>query len=167
MFTLLLFSMIAAGMVHAHFAGVAAPARVAEYMLVYVLVGYCGIAQLAVGASAFVSPSFIAHLSRVGDVGELLPWMGSMYLGAAVAAVLAIRLRGDYLIGPVLVWAGFFAGATWAHLHTESVHGRDAGLHGGLWIFSSHGLVSLVLLGSLWLSRRGTAGRVLGRTATP
>ncbi len=154
MFTLLLFLMIVAGLLHARATGASAPAGGAEHVLVYVLVGYCGIAQLIVGAAAFLSPALIAHLARVGDVGEMLPWMGSMYVGAAIAGLLAIRFRGDYLIGPAIVWATFFAGATWAHLHTEAVHGRGPDVHMSAWIFASHGLVSIVLLGALWTSRR-------------
>lgn len=153
MFVILLLMLIAAGTLHARLTGPRTARRTAECILVYVLAGYCGFAQVIVGGATFVSPDLVAHLARVADVGETLPWFGSMYVGAALAALLAVRLRGDYLIGPVIVWAAFFAGATWAHLHTEAVHGRAPGLHGSLWIFASHGLVSVTLLVVWWFSR--------------
>lgn len=159
MFVLMLLLLVVAAIVHARRTGPAGSARIAECVLVYVLVGYCGLAQLVVGGATLLSDELVRHLARVSDVGEVLPWFASMYVGAALAAVLAVRLRGDYLIGPVLVWSAFFAGATWAHLHTEAVHGRGTGLHATLWIFAAHGLVSAVLLSCLWLSRRGRPSR--------
>jgi hypothetical protein len=153
MFVILLLLLIAAGALHARFTGPRTSRRTAECILVYVLAGYCGLAQVLVGVGALASPDFAAHMSRVSNVGEVLPWFASMYVGAAIAAVLAIRLRGDYVIAPVIIWAVFFAGATWAHMHTEALHGRAPGLHGSLWIFASHGLVSVTLLVAWWLSR--------------
>lgn len=153
MFVVLLLLLVGAGVLHARVTGSTATPRTAECVLIYVLVGYCGAAQLLVGGSAFVSTDVALHLARVTDVGEMMPWFASLYVGAAIVALLAVRLRGTYLIAPVILWAVFFAGATWAHLHTEAAHGRVPGLHGTLWIFAAHGLVSLVLVSAWWLSR--------------
>ena len=154
MFLVLLVALIVAALVHARFRGPPTAERIAELVVVYVLVGYCGLPQLALGLSMVVSSDAVAHLSRVSDPGELLPWLSWLYAGSGLIAVLAYRLRGDYLLAPVLLWSIFFAGATWAHFHTEGVHGRTPGLHGALWIVASHGLVSAVLLGGWWIARR-------------
>lgn len=154
MFLALLVVLIAAALVHARLHGPPTAARIAELVVVYVLVGYCGLPQLALGLSMLVSAEFVGHLSRVTDAGELLPWFAWLYAGAGLVATLAWRRRGDYLLAPVLLWSVFFAGATWAHFHTEAVHGRTPGLHGALWIVASHGFVSVVLLGAWWLSPR-------------
>lgn len=154
MFLVLLAMLVVAAFLHARFRGPPTTARVAELVVVYVLVGYCGLPQLALGLSLLFSADLVAHLSRVTDPGELLPWIAWLYAGSGLIAALAYRLRGDYLLAPVLLWSIFFAGATWAHFHTESVHGRTPGLHGALWIVASHGLVSVVLLGGWWLARR-------------
>lgn len=158
MFLFLLIALVAAAFVHARFAGPRTAERVAELVVVYVLVGYCGLPQLALGLSMVFSSELVAHLARVTDPGELLPWMSWLYAGSGLIATLAFRLRGDYLLGPVLLWSIFFAGATYAHFHTEAAHGHMPGLHGALWIVASHGLVSVVLVAAWSLARRGTKG---------
>jgi hypothetical protein len=164
MFVLLLVVLVCAGIAHARLTRSTGAPRTAEWVLIYLLVGYCGIAQLLVGGAAFGSPEIMRHLARVSDVGELMPWFASMYVGAAIVALLAVRMRGDYLIAPVILWSVFFAGATWAHLHTETVHGRQPGLHGTVWILAGHGLVSVVLVTTWWLSRHAAAVAPQGRS---
>ena len=93
------------------------------------------------------------------EVGPLLPWIASLYTGAGLLGALAVRWRGDYLIGPAVLWSVFFAGATYAHLHTEIEHG-GIGPHGVMWILASHGLVSVVLLALLWRARRSAEDRL-------
>lgn len=159
MFVALLVGLLVAGLVHARQRPAAARGRTAELLLVYVLVGYCGFVQIAIGLSMFATDHVVQHLARVDDAGPLLPWIASLYTGAGVLAALALRWRGDYLVGPALLWAIFFAGATYAHLHTEAVHDR-LGLHGALWIVASHGLVSVVLLALLWSARRSAQDRL-------
>lgn len=155
MFLLLLSALVIAGLVHARLRdGSLRGNAAAETVLVYLLVRYCGLPQIAVGLSMSFAPQLAGHLARVNDLGELLPWIAWLYTGAALAATLAIRLRGDYLTGPVVLWSVFFAGATYAHLHTEAMHARSPGVVGVLWIFATHGLVSVLLVGAWWASRR-------------
>lgn len=155
MFIVLLLALVVAAFVHARIRGPRTAERVAELVVVYVLVGYCGVPQLAIGLSMVGSSDLVAHLARVAEPGELLPWLSWLYAGSGLIAALAFRLRGDYLLGPVLLWSIFFAGATYAHFHTELAHDRTPTLSGALWIAASHGLVSVVLLGSWWIAARG------------
>ena len=67
-------------------------------------------------------------------------FLGYAYLGMSVIALLALRYRGTYLVGPSLLWAIFFAGATLVHLGNS--HSGGVLSHGSLLaIFLSHGLI--------------------------
>jgi hypothetical protein len=69
----------------------------------------------------------------------------------SLVATLVAFYRGAFLIGPSVVWAVFFAGATWVHL--SDLSGRGAMTHGGaVAVFIAHGLVSLILVGGLLAS---------------
>lgn len=54
-------------------------------------------------------------------------------------------------MGPAVLWAVFFAGATLAHVSAEGGVAQMG--HGGLLvIFAAHGLISVLLVGGLWAS---------------
>ena len=63
-----------------------------------------------------------------------------------------------YLIGPAVCWSIFFFGATFIHLADAGSHGAVG--HGGLlWIVASHGLISVLLTGSLLMAGVHRDGR--------
>lgn len=125
--------------------------RGGELLLRYVLAGYCGVPMLVVAAGLLVHPHEMAHLLGFEPDHPFALFLGWAYLGMAVAATLALRFGGRYLMGPAVTWAVFFAGATWVHVHQA---GGTPGLgHGGLLtIFAAHGLISLLLVGGIWSS---------------
>jgi hypothetical protein len=152
--------LLAAGLVHGLLTRSRGAGRVPELMLVYLLVGYCGVAQMAVGATAVVNPDFVAvHMAGVPAGNPIMLWAGFLILGAGIAATMTALLRGTYIVGPVVVWATFWLGATYAH--TVADHARGAAMsHGGfLMMFAAHGLVGVVLivLTVWWLATRRSA----------
>lgn len=130
--------------------------RAGELLLVWVLVGYCGIPMLAVAGVFLVHPHEVAHILGFEPdhpFGLFLAWA---YLGMAIIATLSLRFRETYLVGPAVVWAVFFAGATLAHVSAEGGVAQ-MGHAGLLVIFAAHGLISVLLAGGLWASGIGRA----------
>lgn len=125
--------------------------RAGTLLLVWVLVGYCGVPMLAIAVANLADPALApGHLGfPAGNPFQL--FLGWAYLGMAIVATLAALYRGSYLIGPALVWAVFFAGATAVHLADAA--GRSALTHGNAaGVFMTHGLISVLLVGGLLTS---------------
>lgn len=126
--------------------------RVGEIVLVWTLVGYCGIPMLVVAGMVLVHPHETLDafgFPNAHDDNPLAEFFGWAYLGMALSATLALLYRGTYLVGPALIWAIFFIGATYLHL----ARGDHGGTHAGaLGIFAMHGVISLILLGALLAS---------------
>lgn len=157
MFLLLLALTLTGAAIHAARLEPRTAAGVAEVVLRWVLVGYCGVPMVVVAVVTLLDPDHAAAVLGFAAGNPFEVFLGWAYLGMAIIAVLALRFRGVYLIGPALVWAVFFAGAT--GVHREQGLAGDAS-HGSLLeIFARHGLISVVLVGSLVASgvwrRRG------------
>lgn len=131
--------------------------RTGEIVLLWVLIGYCGLPMLGVGALTLLRPESVASMLGFPAGNPFQTFLGWSYLGMAVTATLALRYRGVYLIGPAILWSVFFAGATFIHLGEG--HGGGGASHGEtLVILGSHALVTVLLLGALaasGLMRRG------------
>jgi hypothetical protein len=155
-------ALIVAGLMHGYATRKRGPGRIPEMMLVYLLVGYCGLAQIAVGVIAVVNPDFVAtEMARVPAGNPIMLWAGFMFVGMGLAAALTAFLRGTYIIGPVVAWSIFWLGATYAHVVAEGVHGGHMSHGGLLMIFAAHGLIGvlLIVLTLWWLIARGRAAR--------
>lgn len=124
------------------------PSNVGETVVVWVLVGYCGIPMIGFMLFGLVHPSEVAGMVGFEPGSPFQIFTTWALLGMGAAATLAVRYRGAYLVGPSLAWAIFFVGATMIHLHQYDAAGHlDASL--GLLVFATHGLISLLLLGGL------------------
>lgn len=135
--------------------------RIGEIGLLWVLVGYCGVPILAVSLLSLVHPHEVAHWLGLPPGSPFQTFISVANLAMAVIALLSLRYRGTYLIGPAVVWAVFFGGATFIHL-AQGIHGggsHDGGHAAALVIFATHGLISVLLLVGLAASgvwrRRG------------
>lgn len=125
--------------------------RIGETILVWVLVGYCGIPMIGFMAFGLMHPGAMAGITGFEPGSPFQTFITWALLGMGVAATAALRFRGTYLIGPALAWAIFFIGATSIHLGQYDADGTLT--HGSLlMIFVTHGLISVLLLGSLWAS---------------
>lgn len=151
MFVLLLAVLLIAWAVHFRRSAVHTRGRGGELLLRYVLAGYCGLPMLVVAGVALIHPHETAHVLGVEPDHPFGAFLGWAYLGMALAATLTLRFRGAYLIGPAVVWAIFFAGATTVHL---DMGGGAASMgHGGLFfILAAHALISVLLVVGLWTS---------------
>lgn len=153
MFLLLLIGLAVAAAIHASRLEERTPRRVAEIGLVWLLVGYCGVPMVAVAIGVLVFPERAAEILGHPAGNPFQSFLGFAYLGMALAATLAARYRRDYLIGPSVAWAVFFAGATWVHV-ADSGGLAAMGPHALLHVFASHALVSILLIGALVGTRR-------------
>lgn len=118
--------------------------RVAEIVLLYLLVGYCGVPMLAVSLWVLVSPAHAAAGFGFTADGPLLAFFGWAYLGMSMLSLLALRYRGAFLVAPVVVWGVYLGGATAVHLRGSP--GR------ALEVFASHGLIAVLLVAALLVS---------------
>lgn len=146
----LVFVLVAAG-VHVARLSSRSTERVGETILIWVLVGYCGIPMIGFMGFGLMHPHELAELTGFDPGSPFQTFTSWALLGMGVAAALAFRFRGTYLIGPALAWAIFFVGAT--SIHLAQFRTDDALTHTNmLLILATHGLISLILLGALWAS---------------
>ncbi len=140
-FVYLLVLLLVAATVHAVALRERTLARVAEILLLYVLVGYCGVPMLAVSLWILASPDRAAAGFGFSATQPLLDFFGWAYVGMSLLSLLALRYRGTFLVAPVVAWSVYLGGATLVHLQ---------GSRGGaLEIFASHGLIAVLLVGAL------------------
>jgi hypothetical protein len=140
-FVYLLALLLLAATVHAAVLRERTRGRVAELVLLYLLVGYCGVPMLAVSIWVLVSPEHAAAGFGFSAAGPLLAFFGWAYLGMSLLALLALRYRGTFLVAPVVVWTAYLGGATLVHL--QGSPGR------AVEILASHGLIAILLVGAL------------------
>jgi len=140
-FVYLLVLLLLAATVHAAVLRERTVGRVAELVLLYLLVGYCGVPMLAVSIWVLVSPERAAAGFGFSTAGPLLDFFGWAYLGMSLLSLLALRYRGAFLVAPVVVWAVYLGGATLVHL--QESQGR------ALEIVASHGVIAVLLIGAL------------------
>jgi hypothetical protein len=126
--------------------------RGGELVLLYVLVGYCGVPMVVVGLGAFFGFDVRGgELRLVEDADDFLRFTGIALAGMGVASVLGLYYRGTYLAGQAIAWAIYWFGATAVHLWSAS-ESLNMG-HGNIaMIVVAHGLVGLVLLVALAMS---------------
>lgn len=152
MFLALLLALLAGAFVHTARVGSQRTRRdVGRILLLWLLVGYCGVPMLLVGLAILVWPAHVAAHLGFPAGNPFQAFLGAAYLGMALLSVLALRYRGSFLIGPAVCWIVFFGGATAIHL---GEYHRQGGLtHGGaLAVFATHGLIAALLLGALVMS---------------
>jgi uncharacterized protein DUF6790 len=147
-FTYLLLLLLAGAAVHIAKLPDRSPARGADVLLRYLLVGYCGVPMLAVSLWALLSPDVVARLFGVGAAGPLLGFFGYAYLGMSLVAVLTLWYGGTFLVAATVVWAVYLGGATVAHL-TQFGHPSVGGV---VEIVASHGLIAVLLVTTLIVS---------------
>ena len=118
--------------------------RAGRLVLVYLLVGFCGVPMLILSLLGLAAPEHAVELFGVPG-RNVQGGVALVFLAISVTAVMALRYRGAYLIGPTVAWAVVLGGGTFFHLHdgTVATHG------GALVIFATHGLVALLLLAAL------------------
>lgn len=122
-----------------------------ETVLVWVLVGYCGIPMIGLMGFGLMHPHELAELTGFPQGSPFQSFTTWALLGMGVAATLGWRYRGAYLMGPALAWSIFFLGATTIHMEQFGA-GGDLSHATLLLIFATHGLISVILLVALWLS---------------
>jgi hypothetical protein len=150
-FILLLVGLLLAASIQIAGTGEKTARRIGEIVLLYILVGYCGIPMLLVSAWNLASPDRAAAHFGFPPGGPFQEFAGVAFLGMSLASILALRYRGAYLVAPSVCWGVFFAGATFIHL-------KDAGHRGVLThadmlhVFAAHGLISVLLAVSLLAS---------------
>jgi hypothetical protein len=152
---LLIVLLVIAAVAHARIRYPATPGAMAQVLLIYVLAGYCGAQQIAMGAAMLVTGGrVLTHFGFQPGGQPTFVWDSFLLIGGGIISVLAIWKRDSYLLAPVLLWSVFFAGATYAHIHMNSANGFAPTLQSTAWIFATHGLISVLLIGSYLASRR-------------
>lgn len=144
-FALLILSLIAAA-IHVRVRQTGSRAASAEVFLVYLLAGYCGIAQIVRAFAILVKGTpLMAHVQFTpGDPAVM--WLAFFSLGCGVIGALSIWKRGDFLLAPVVVWAIFWTGTTFAHLRMDEWHGISNSWVGVAWAIATHGLIAVLLV---------------------
>lgn len=151
MFLLLLLALLIAAGIHIWLTTDRTVARASEIVLLWVLVGYCGIPMVPIAIGSLVRPDVAAAHLGFPEGNPFQTFLSVAYLGISLVAVLSLRYRGTYLVAPALLWSVFFTGATFIHMHDYAAH--DAlSHHAALAIFGTHGLIAAILAVALVLS---------------
>lgn len=152
-FALLVVSLIAAA-IHVRVRPTGSKGAAAEVFLVYLLAGYCGLAQIVRAFAILIKGApLMAHVQFTpGDPAVM--WLAFFSLGCGVIGTLTIWRRGDFLLAPVVAWAIFWTGTTFAHLRMDEWHGITNSWLGIAWAFATHGLIAVLLVVFYTLSLR-------------
>ena len=126
MFFYLLLASAALATVHILLSAEKTLARAGEIVLLYFLVGYCGVATLLVSLYSLIQPNDVAAILGYPAGNPFQNFTSYALIGMSVPSVLALWYRGTFLVAPALSWATFFAGATFVHMHD---HGGGAHSH--------------------------------------
>lgn len=154
-FALLILSLVAAG-IHLNSRPARPKAASAELVLVYLLAGYCGFAQILRSIAVLVrGQPLMGHVQFTpGDPAVM--WLGFFGLGCGLIGALSIWRRGSFLLAPVLVWAIFWTGTTLAHIRLDNWNDVVESWPTMLWTFATHGLIAVLLIVFYLLSVKGT-----------
>ncbi len=150
MFLMLLLALFVTAAVHAVISRRRSRQAVAELLLLYILVGYCGFAMFAVSAFSLIAGDRAAAWLGWPPNNPFQQFLSFALLGLATAAILSVRYRDTYLVGPVVGWSVFFAGATYGHLADLGQRGASHGT--ALAVFATHTSIPVLLLVLLALS---------------
>ena len=152
--------LLIAALVHARLRYPVTPGATSELILVYILAGYCGVQQIALGAGILLTGGRImSHFGFQAGNQPIFLWVSFLLLGGGLMSMLAIWKRDSYLLAPVLMWSVFFAGATYGHIQLNEVNGTSATWASMAKIFASHGLISVLLIALYLVSRAYRAHR--------
>lgn len=147
MFLFLLAASLVAVGIHAALLKERTARRIGEIGLLYILIGYCGVAMVASAIGSLVDPDRFARMHGFQPGSPFQDFAAVALLAMAILSLLALWYRGTYLVAPAVCWAVFFLGATWIHAHQgEPTHGDL------LAIFVTHGLISVLLIVALLMS---------------
>ena len=149
---LFLVALLGAGLFHGLKLKQRTHSAVAEIMLVYVLVGYCGIYMVLAGILDLAASFRNGTIFPFPAGGATQQFFDFALLAMATMAIFSVRFRGRYLASPVIGWSLFWFGATYIHVANLYATG-GLSLWAGLEIFSSHALVALAQLGLLFHSQ--------------
>ena len=159
MWLIFLAGLLVAGVIHARLMH-KTTAQTLELVLVYLLAGYCGVGQIAMAAGALVMPDHIAEHMGMPPGNPIMVWTAFLLLGMGVIGTMTIWLRGNFLVGPIVAWTIFWAGATYAHINAEAVAGHPVTPTDFAWNFAAHGFIAVLLIGlslAYWRASRGRA----------
>ncbi len=156
LFHLALFVALAGAGLHIFRLSSRGTAKVGEVILLWVLVGYCGVPMMGFVGYGILYPDELARITGFPPDSPFQTFTTWALLGMALASTLSLRFRGTYLIGPAIAWAVFFVGATAIHLsqsgHAGAGHAGALTHSNMLMILATHGLISVILLVSLGMS---------------
>jgi hypothetical protein len=120
-----------------------------EVYLVYLLVGYYGLAMLLAASVHLTNPEGIAQLKGWVSSEPLQTLYAFALIGLAISSSLSIWMRGTYLLGPAVFGSILLLGGTY-------VHGREV-LQSGTFVWRKDGLeflfdfvVPITVLGLAW-----------------
>ena len=120
-----------------------------EVYLVYLLVGYYGIAMLLAAMVHLTNPAGIAQLKGWVSSEPIQALYAFALLGMAVSSILSVWMRGTYLLGPAVFGSTLLLGGAF-------VHGREV-LQSGTFAWAKDGLeflfdlvVPLTVLSLAW-----------------
>ena len=152
MFSLLLVILLVASVMHMVRTRTRDAQGIGRLLLLYVLVGYCGVPMLIGTMAGLIDPDWTTEVLRF-PAQLVQGFFAYAYLGMSILACMALWYRGSFLIAPAVCWAVYFLGATLVHLQEAHGHGAAPTSHGTiLQIFLTHTLISVILVGALLAS---------------
>lgn len=158
MFFFLLLLLLVAVVVHGKVAGYEQRQQFFELGVVYLLAGYCGLVMIGVSVWAYFNPQGGANMVGAEAGNPFQDFFLVSYFGMSVMATLSIWWRESYLIACSVCWSIYWFGATVLHMIEYAGTGGLSPMS-ALIIFGTHGLVGLLLLVFLVLSKRDGAKR--------
>jgi len=165
MFFLLAVVLAAAGFAHGAI-GRSPLTRRIELALVYLLAGYFGLLMVGIALYLLIAPDRASPAFGVEGAGMFQQFTAWAFLGMAAASLLTVRLRGAYLVGPIVAWSLDYFGATYVHLAKYSAAGHLSTRFAALIVLEHAGPPLLAIALGLWLWRRRSRARPLESPAS-
>jgi hypothetical protein len=148
--------LLGAGLFHGLKLKLRSRSAVAEMMLVYVLVGYCGLYMVMAGIFDLWASFQNRTIFPFPASGATQQFFDFALLGMATMAIFSAWFRGRYLASPAVGWSLFWFGATYIHFTSLYATG-SLSWWTAAGIFSSHTLVAFAILGLLFASKTAIA----------
>ena len=162
MFFLLAVALAAAGFAHGVLGRSPLTKRI-ELALVYLLAGYFGLLMIGMALYLLIAPERASAAFGVEGSGMFQQFTAWAFLGMATASLLTVRLRGAYLVGPIVAWSFDYFGATWVHCARYSAAGDLSPRFAALIVLEHAGPPLVAIALGWWLWRRN---RRAAKTAT-